>query len=94
VVWIGLIAVHLGHEGKRTRHRVDAEMHASALRRIHPPIRIGNREGPDQKHPVEHGLGPAVSTQGELVRNIAPRTSSNVWLGLSRMMVPSSGSWV
>src|ERR1700733_8632764 len=46
-------------------------MRACALGRIHPPVRIGNSEASHQKHPIESDLEPAVSTQAELVRNVA-----------------------
>src|ERR1700746_2236453 len=66
-------------------------MRARALRRVHPPVRIGNSEAPYQQHRVERDLEPAELAQAELVRVVAPRTWKNVWIGLSGMAETSSG---
>jgi hypothetical protein len=48
-------------------------MRAGALRRIQPPVRIGDSKTPDQQYPVERDLEPAVSAQAEQVREVSPK---------------------
>ena len=59
-------------------------MRAGALGRIQAPVRIGDSEASDQKHPIERDLEPAEPAQAELVRDVAPQ---NLEEGVDRIVV-------
>jgi hypothetical protein len=53
-------------------HGIDADMRASSLRLVRPPIHVRDGKASDQKHPIERNLEPALSAEAELVRDVAP----------------------